>query len=67
MKMNTLILVKNKNDTAMWDICTKTSKGELVVWAIILDDVLYDAGDHEPRNGNKYLMDFTLTEVKGEK
>ncbi len=66
--MNTFILVKNETDTntTMWEICTKNKKGNLDVWGIISDDALYDAGDQEIRNGNKYLMDFTLTEVTEE-
>lgn len=61
--MNTFILIKNKTDqnTTMWEICTKSQKGNLNVWVVIPDDALFDAGDHEVRNGDKYLMDFTLT------
>ena len=64
--MNTFILVKNKNNenTTIWDICTKDKQGKINVWATIMDDALYDAGDTEPRNADKYLMDFTLTETK---
>jgi hypothetical protein len=61
--MNTFILVKNKTDqnTLMWDVCTKDQKGRLNVWTTIHDDAFYDAGDREVRNGDVYIMDFTLT------
>ena len=63
--MATFILIRNKTDSDMWDICTK-SKTRIHVWATIHDDALYDAGEKEERICGKFLMDFTLTEAPGE-
>lgn len=66
--MNTFILLKNPNDGNMRDIATKNKDGSYAVWATVLTDAFFDAGETDTvLTDNKYLMDFTLTEVKEQK
>jgi hypothetical protein len=59
------ILLKNKHDSDMYDICTKRTSGGYTVWGSVHGDFISESGLKDAMDSSIYYPDaVNITEVK---